>query len=257
MTTYPASWRPTTFRRLARVFYARVARDPLLQRLFSKIRTSNVTAALFLAGIFGGPKRYSQQRGERSLRETHSAFVIGEHEIQAWRKHMHAAMDEVGIEAPAPGDAPILLRRLALIADNSRYDVSLPELEQLLGQDAPWPTPRPFGKSAARRGAGLGRRARAFAAFLRRGSERQKFRRRPYAALIRGEPCRSSCPADGKAVAETLILHGAEVNVHSGPIRGRHTAAHRDSCRRPCAALFRRGHRSTRHQGRNAAASRR
>jgi ankyrin repeat protein len=38
-------------------------------------------------------------------------------------------------------------------------------------------------------------------------------------------------PADGKAVAETLIRHGAEVNVHSGPIRGSplHTAARRDN----------------------------
>ena len=40
-----------------------------------------------------------------------------------------------------------------------------------------------------------------------------------------------SRPGDGKAVAETLILHGAEVNVHSGPIRGTplHTAARRDN----------------------------
>jgi len=40
-----------------------------------------------------------------------------------------------------------------------------------------------------------------------------------------------SRPADGKAVAETLIRHGAEVNVHSGPIRGTplHTAARRDN----------------------------
>jgi ankyrin repeat protein len=38
-------------------------------------------------------------------------------------------------------------------------------------------------------------------------------------------------PADGKAVAETLICHGAEVNVQSGPIRGTplHTAARRDN----------------------------
>ena len=40
-----------------------------------------------------------------------------------------------------------------------------------------------------------------------------------------------SRPADGKAVAETLIWHGAEVDVRSGPIRGtpRYTAARRDN----------------------------
>jgi ankyrin repeat protein len=40
-----------------------------------------------------------------------------------------------------------------------------------------------------------------------------------------------SRPADGKAVAETLIRHGAAVDVQSGPIRGTplHTAARRDN----------------------------
>jgi truncated hemoglobin YjbI len=36
MTTYHQVGGLKTFRRLARVFYARVARDPLLQPLFSK-----------------------------------------------------------------------------------------------------------------------------------------------------------------------------------------------------------------------------
>src|SRR5262249_56102081 len=66
----------------------------------------------------------------------HGAFVIGEQEIQAWKKHMLAAMDAVGIEAPArQAMRGFFCGGLQQIADNSRYDVSLPELKQLLAQD--------------------------------------------------------------------------------------------------------------------------
>src|SRR6516165_5123043 len=137
MTTYQQVGGLKTFRRLARDFYARVTRDPLLQRLFSK-RTDKQRErlALFLAETFGGPKRYSQQRGRRSLQEMHAAFPIGEREIQAWKKHMLAAMDTVGIEAPARSAMRgFFCGGLQQIADNSRYDVSQPELKQLLVQD--------------------------------------------------------------------------------------------------------------------------
>ena len=103
MTTYEQVGGVKTFRRLARVFYARVTRDPLLKRLFSKKTDKQIERfTLFLAETFGGPKRDSRLHcGQRSLKQMHGAFVISEQEIQVWKKHMNAAMDEVGIEGPA------------------------------------------------------------------------------------------------------------------------------------------------------------
>jgi hemoglobin len=66
MTTYHQVGGLKTFRRLARVFYERVACDPLLERLFSKkADRQRERLALFLAETFGGPKRYSQERGKQ------------------------------------------------------------------------------------------------------------------------------------------------------------------------------------------------
>ena len=103
MTTYKQVGGLKTFRRLARVFYARVTRDPELKRLFSKESDKQIERlALFLAETFGGPKRYSRLHcGQQDLQQMHGAFVIGEQEIKAWKKHMNAAMDDVGIEGPA------------------------------------------------------------------------------------------------------------------------------------------------------------
>ena len=74
MTTYQQVGGLKMFRRLARVFYARVTRDPLLRRLFSKkTDKQRERLALFLAETFGGPKRYSQLHcGQRSLQARRS-----------------------------------------------------------------------------------------------------------------------------------------------------------------------------------------
>jgi hemoglobin len=235
MTTYEQVGGLKTFRRLARVFYARVTRDPLLRRLFPKKTDKQVDRlALFLAETFGGPKRYSRLHcGQRSLQQMHGAFVIGEHEIHAWKKHMNAAMDEVGIEGPARrAMRGFFCGGLQQIADNSRYDVSLPELEQLLAQD----------RSVAYARGHLGNllhdaaqawdseRVRLLLAF---GAEvnARSFDGGHTPLYYAANHVDFSRPAEGKAVAEMLIQHGADVNVHSGPIRGTplHTAARRDN----------------------------
>jgi truncated hemoglobin YjbI len=234
MTTYHQVGGLKTLRRLARVFYARVARDPLLQQLFSKrTDTQRERLALFLAETFGGPKRNSQQRGRRSLQEMHAAFPIGEQEIQAWKKHMLAAMGAVGIEAPArSGMRGFFCGGLQQIAENSRYDVSLPELKQLLAQD----------RSVANARGHLGNllhdaaqawdieRARLLLSF---GAEvnARNFEGGHTPLYYAANHVALSRPADGKAMAETLIRHAAEVNVHTGPIRSTplHTAARRDN----------------------------
>ena len=234
MTTYHQVGGLKTFRRLARVFYARVARDPLLQPLFSKkADKQRERLALFLAETFGGPKRYSQQRGPRTLQEMHAAFPIGEQEIQAWKKHMHAAMDAVGIEPPARSAMRgFFCGGLQQIGDNSRYDVSLPELKQFLAQD------RSVANAPGHLGSLLHDAAQAWDAervrlLLSFGAEvnARNFDGGHTPLYYAANHVEFSRPADGKAVAETLIRHGAEVNVHSGPIRGTplHTAARRDN----------------------------
>ncbi|MCA1724057.1 MAG: globin, partial [Thermomicrobia bacterium] len=55
---------------------------------------------LFLTQYFGGPQRYTAQRGRPFLRMRHIPFAIGEKERDAWVGHMLAAIDEVGIPEP-------------------------------------------------------------------------------------------------------------------------------------------------------------
>ncbi len=190
--------------------------------------------ALFLAETFGGPKRYSQLHcGQRSLKQMHGAFVIGEQEIQVWKKHMNAAMDEVEIEGPARGAMRgFFCGGLQQIADNGRYDVSLPELKRLLAQD----------RSVANARGHLGNllhdaaqawdieRLRLLLSFGAEVNDRN-FEGGHTPLYYAANHVDLSRPAVGKAVAETLIRHGAEVNVQSGPIRGTplHTAARRDN----------------------------
>src|SRR5262245_28849772 len=223
MTTYQQVGGLKTLRRLARVFYARVTRDPLLKRLFSKKTDKQIERlALFLAETFGGPKRYSQLHcGQRSLQQMHEALLIGEQEIQAWKKHMNATMDEVGIEGPARrAMRGFFCGGLQQIADNSRYDVPLSELNQLLAQD----------RSVANARGHLGNllhdaalawdieRVRLLLSF---GAEvnARSFEGGHTPLYYAANHFDLSRPADGKAVAETLIRHGADVNVRSGPIQ--------------------------------------
>jgi hemoglobin len=235
MTTYQQVGGINTFRLLARVFYARVTRDPLLRRLFSEKTDKQIERlALFLAEAFGGPRRYSElHRGQRNLQQMHGAFVIGDEEIHAWKKHMNAAMDEVGIEEPARREMrAFFCKGLKQIAENSRYDVSVSVLEQLLIQDRTVANARGHLGNLLHDAAQAWDNARvhlllAFGAEANarsfKGGHTPLYFAANHVDLLR--------PADGKAVAETLIRHGAEVNVHSGPTRGTplHTAARRDN----------------------------
>jgi hemoglobin len=242
MTTYHQVGGLKTFRRLVRVFYARVAHDPLLQPLFSKKADKRrERLALFLAETFGGPKRYSQQRRQRSLREMHAAFPIGETEIRAWKKHMLAAMDAVGIESRARSVMRgFFCGGLRQITESSRYDVSLAELKQLLAQD------RSVANARGHLGNLLHDAAQAWdiervRLLLSFGAEvnARNFEGGHTPLYYAANHVDLSRPADGKAVAKTLIRHGAGVNVHSGPIRGTplHTAARRDNVVVACVLL--------------------
>ncbi len=90
-----------TFHRLVDAFYRRIEADSLLRPLFPADMTSGKEGQfLFLTQYFGGPQRYTEQRGRPFLRMRHMPFAIGAQERDTWVGHMLAAIDEVGIPEP-------------------------------------------------------------------------------------------------------------------------------------------------------------
>jgi hemoglobin len=90
------------FRALVRRFYAAVAADPVLRRVYPEEDLSGATErlTLFLIQYWGGPATYSEQRGHPRLRLRHRPFVIGQAERDAWLKHMTEAVNSLDL-APA------------------------------------------------------------------------------------------------------------------------------------------------------------
>jgi hemoglobin len=91
-----------TFRLLVQRFYAMVADDPVLRRVYPEEDLSGATErlTLFLIQYWGGPPTYSEQRGHPRLRLRHQPFVIGRAERDAWLGHMTSAVDSLDL-APA------------------------------------------------------------------------------------------------------------------------------------------------------------
>jgi len=91
-----------TFRLLVQRFYAAVATDPVLRRVYPEEDLSGATErlTLFLIQYWGGPPTYSDQRGHPRLRMRHQPFAIGQRERDAWLGHMIAAVESLEL-APA------------------------------------------------------------------------------------------------------------------------------------------------------------
>lgn len=88
-----------TFRLLVQRFYARVAADPVLRRVYPDEDLSAATErlTLFLIQYWGGPSTYSEQRGHPRLRMRHAPFAIGQRERDAWLGHMKAAVESLAL----------------------------------------------------------------------------------------------------------------------------------------------------------------
>jgi hemoglobin len=88
-----------TFRLLVQRFYARVATDPILRRVYPEEDLSGATErlTLFLIQYWGGPSTYSDRRGHPRLRMRHAPFAIGQPERNAWLGHMSAAVESLGL----------------------------------------------------------------------------------------------------------------------------------------------------------------
>lgn len=90
------------FRQLVNDFYARIEADPVLRPMFpADLEAGKEWQFLFLTQFFGGPARYSSERGHPRLRMRHSPFPIDQTARDHWLAHMLAAMDAVGISEPS------------------------------------------------------------------------------------------------------------------------------------------------------------
>jgi len=88
--------------RLVDAFYDKVERDEVLRPMYpAELAESKRRLFLFLVQFFGGPARYSEERGHPRLRMRHFPFAIDRQARDHWLKHMCWAIDEAGIAEPA------------------------------------------------------------------------------------------------------------------------------------------------------------
>jgi hemoglobin len=108
------------FEALVERFYAGVADDPVLLRLYPEpddLGPARRKLALFLAQYWGGPTTYSEERGHPALRMRHAPFEIGPAERDRWLVHMRAAIQA---SAPPPDVARALEEYFDMAAESLR-----------------------------------------------------------------------------------------------------------------------------------------
>lgn len=88
------------FDRLVTAFYEGVAGDDLLKPMYppEDLEGARVRLRDFLIQRFGGPTRYSEQRGHPRLRMRHGPFSIGPAERDRWLVLMRAAILKARID---------------------------------------------------------------------------------------------------------------------------------------------------------------
>jgi hemoglobin len=117
--------------RLSAAFYARVAKDPVLRRLFpgKTLRCATEEFAAFLVQFLGGDEEQTQKRWWLSLSESHARLRIDAGERQAWLTNMRAALEA----APLDGEMRAALGQF--FVQSSAYivgkDAAEPEHEEL------------------------------------------------------------------------------------------------------------------------------
>ncbi|WP_181790641.1 group II truncated hemoglobin [Streptomyces phytophilus] len=89
------------FRRLTAAFYGHVRKDPLLAPVFADMDDEHPQhVAMFLAEVFGGPERYSAERGGHDhMARMHLGRHITEEQRRRWVSLLMDSADEVGLPA--------------------------------------------------------------------------------------------------------------------------------------------------------------
>ncbi len=109
------------FQRLVAAFYRHVAEDAVLRPLYPEqdLAGAERRLRLFLIQYFGGPNRYSAERGHPRLRMRHAPFVIGPVERDHWIAAMTAALAEAQILEPARSEMQGYFERTAAFLMNA------------------------------------------------------------------------------------------------------------------------------------------
>jgi len=108
------------FEALTERFYASVAADPVLLRVYptpEDLEPARRHLALFLAEYWGGPPDYLNERGAPRLRMRHEAFEIGPGERDRWLAHMR---DTITALNPPPEARDAMLEYFRMAADALR-----------------------------------------------------------------------------------------------------------------------------------------
>lgn len=89
-----------TFTKLVSQFYACVAVNPILRPMYpeSDLEGAAHRLQMFLEQYWGGPTRYSEERGHPRLRMRHAGFHISPRERDAWLGCMQAAIETLAID---------------------------------------------------------------------------------------------------------------------------------------------------------------
>jgi hemoglobin len=87
------------FTRLIEAFYDLTLQDELLAPLFTHMPPQHrENVARWFAEVFGGPKRYSEERGShRTMILKHQQFSISEAQRRRWTELMVDAADAIGL----------------------------------------------------------------------------------------------------------------------------------------------------------------
>ena len=125
-------------RELARVFYERVSRDPLLGPVFANMSPEHVGRVTeFIAEVFGGPKTYSEQRGgHHAMIQKHVGRALTEPQRRRWMSLLLECADEIGI----PDDPEFRSAFVAYIEWGTRLAVINSQPGANVSGDAPMPS---------------------------------------------------------------------------------------------------------------------
>jgi hemoglobin len=107
VTVYDALGGHAFFERLVGRFYAHVATDEVLLRLYPDqvdLGPAEERLAMFLGQYWGGPATYSERRGHPRLRMRHAPFTIGDREKDHWLAAMLDALEQTLPGAPLDDD---------------------------------------------------------------------------------------------------------------------------------------------------------
>ncbi len=96
-TVFEAAGGADAFLQLTRKFYTQVAADPVLAPVFKDMTDTHVEGvALWLGEVFGGPKRYSEERGGYPhMMARHVNRALTEEQRARWAELMVATAQEV------------------------------------------------------------------------------------------------------------------------------------------------------------------